>query len=383
MAWTRREVLKLGIGCALGAGALGGMASLATSGRRRAPRMSQPDSGAKWVRRAQYYEKLGPRRVRCVLCPKECEVGPAERGFCGVRENQDGEYYTLVYGRSASVNIDPVEKKPFFHVLPGRPIFSFSTAGCNLECKNCQNWQLSQSRPEQLPATDLPPARLVEAARNQGCSLIAGTYAEPVVFAEYMLDVAREGNKRGVRSTIVSAGYIKREPMLDLCRELAAVKIDLKSMRDDFYQKNCQGTLKPVLDTIELVKKQGVWLEIVYLVIPTLNDSDREIRDTARWTREHVGSDVPLHFSRFHPQYRLKRLPPTPYETLARCHQIAKAEGLQYVYVGNVPEHGGTNTYCPKCGKLLIRRQLYRIAENHLRDGRCEFCGQSIPGLWS
>jgi pyruvate formate lyase activating enzyme len=345
--------------------------------------MSQPDSGAKWVRRAQYYEKLGPRRVRCVLCPKECEVGPAERGFCGVRENQDGEYYTLVYGRSASVNIDPVEKKPFFHVLPGRPIFSFSTAGCNLECKNCQNWQLSQSRPEQLPATDLPPARLVEAARNQGCSLIAGTYAEPVVFAEYMLDVAREGNKRGLRSTIVSAGYSKREPMLDLCRELAAVKIDLKSMRDDFYQKNCQGTLKPVLDTIELVKKQGVWLEIVYLVIPTLNDSDREIRDTARWTREHVGSDVPLHFSRFHPQYRLKHLPPTPYKTLARCHQIAKAEGLQYVYVGNVPEHGGTNTYCPKCGKLLIRRQLYRIAENHLRDGRCEFCGQSIPGLWS
>jgi len=376
-------MLKLGIGVALGAGAVGGLTRLGGPARQSAERVKPPGAKPGWVHPAKYYRKASKGFVQCTLCPKNCYVSPNGRGFCEVSENRDGEYYTLVYGRAASINIDPIEKKPFFHVVPGSSIFSFATAGCNLECKNCQNWQLSQSRPEALPAVNLPPAELVESARDKGCSLVAGTYSEPNVFYEYMLDVAREGSKKGVRSTIVSAGYINREPMLELCRELAAVKIDLKSMRDDFYQSNCQGTLKPVLDTIELVKNEGVWLEIVYLVIPTLNDSDEEIRDLARWTREHVGSDVPLHFSRFHPQYRLKHLPPTPYETLDRCHKIAKAEGLHYAYVGNVPGHAGASTYCPKCGKLLIRRELYRIGENHVRDGCCEFCSESIPGLWA
>jgi pyruvate formate lyase activating enzyme len=234
-----------------------------------------------------------------------------------------------------------------------------------------------------MAAIDLPPVKLVERARESQCSLIAATYSEPTVFFEYVRDVAKEAKKRDLRSTMVSAGFINREPMLELCRELAAVKIDLKSMRDEFYRTNCEGALEPVLDTIELVKSQGVWLEIVYLVIPTLNDSEEEIRDLARWTREHVGADVPLHFSRFHPEYRLRNLPPTPYETLDRCYRTAKAEGLEYVYVGNVPDHPGTNTSCAKCGKLLIRRQTYRIAEDHVRDGRCEFCSQSIPGIWS
>jgi pyruvate formate lyase activating enzyme len=382
MSLTRRDLLKLGIGATIGAGALAGLARFSGSARSGAPRITKSDDDSKWVRRARYYEKLSKGRVRCTLCPKTCAVGPAERGFCGVRENRDGEYYTLVYGRAASVNIDPIEKKPLCHVLPGSPIFSFSTAGCNMECKNCQNWQLSQSRPEQLPAADLPPDKLVEAARKQGCSLIAGTYAEPVVFAEYLLDVAREGNKRGLRTTMISAGYITRQPLLDLCRELAAIKIDLKSMREDFYRKVCAGALKPVLDAIELVRNQGVWLEIVYLVIPTLNDSEREIRDLARWVKTHVGPEVPLHFSRFHPYYRLKNLPPTPYETLDRCYKIARAEGLHYVYVGNLP-HPAQSTFCPKCGKLLIRREGFQIGEVHLRQGRCEYCQHPIPGIWS
>ncbi len=380
---SRRDMLKLGIGVAVGASAVGGLAYLGGSAPPATERVKSGAGGSKWVHPAQYYRKMSKGSVQCTLCPKECYVGRNGRGYCDVRENRDGEYYTLVYGRAASVNIDPIEKKPLFHVVPGSPIFSFATAGCNLECKNCQNWQLSQSRPEDLRALDLPPAKLVERARGSGCSLIAGTYNEPVIFYEYMLAVAREGKKNGVRSTIISAGYINREPMLELCRELAAVKVDLKSMRDEFYQSNCEGTLKPVLDTIELVREQGVWLEIVYLVIPGLNDSEEEIRDLARWTHEHVGADVPLHFSRFHPQYRLKHLPPTPYETLDRCYEIAREEGLHYVYVGNVPDHRGANTYCPKCGKLLIRRRLYQVAENHVRDGRCEFCGQSIPGVWS
>jgi pyruvate formate lyase activating enzyme len=349
------------------------------------PRNLAPSAGdnPEWTHKAEYYRKLGKQRVRCLLCPRECEVGPAERGFCGVRENREGEYYTVVYGRAASVNVDPIEKKPLFHVKPGSPVFSFATAGCNLACKNCQNWQLSQSRPEQVPAVDLPPAKLVEAARDQGCTLIAGTYSEPIVFAEYMLAVAREGNKRGVRSTMISAGYISRQPLVDLCRELAAVKIDLKSMRDGFYRDNCAGTLKPVLDSIELIRKQKVWLEIVYLVVPTLNDSEREIRDLARWVKGHVGTDVPLHFSRFYPQYRLKNLPPTPYETLSRCYQIARAEGLHYVYVGNVPGSPAESTYCPKCGKRLVHREGFRVSEIRIKRGRCQYCQQIIPGLWS
>jgi pyruvate formate lyase activating enzyme len=359
------------------------VARLATSARTRSAVSLTTGEKPGWARRARYYRKLDKQRIRCLLCPKECEVGPAERGFCGVRENRGGEYYTLVYGRAASVNVDPIEKKPFFHLLPGSLIYSFATAGCNLACKNCQNWELSQSRPEQLPAVDLPPAKLAVAARQQGCPLIAGTYSEPTVFAEYMLDVAREGNKRGLRSTVVSAGYIARQPLLDLCRELAAIKIDLKSMRDSFYRANCAGELKPVLDCIELIKRQGVWLEIVYLVIPTLNDGEREIRDLARWVRAHVGPDVPLHFSRFYPQYRLKNLPPTPYQTLDRCYQIARAEGLHYVYVGNLPGHPAESTYCPKCGKLLIAREGFHVSQMHIRQGRCSYCRQVIPGLWS
>jgi len=382
MRFTRRDALKLGIGAFLGAGALGA-ARVALSGRADTPRPSRGGDDSKWVRRAQYYEKIPKRRVRCLLCPRRCEVGPAERGFCGVRENRDGEYYTLVYGRAASVNIDPIEKKPFFHVLPGSPIFSFSTTGCNMECKNCQNWQLSQSRPEQVPATDLPPAKLVRTARDQGVRLIAGTYAEPVVFTEYLLDVAKEGKKQGLRTTMVSAGMIERQPMLDLCRELAAVKIDLKSMRQHFYESNCAGQLAPVLKTIELVKRQGVWLEVVYLVIPTLNDSEGEIRELAKWMAAHVGPDVPLHFSRFYPEYRLKNLPQTPYETLTRCYDIARSEGLHYVYVGNIPGHPAESTRCPKCGKIVIERQGFLVRANHIKNGRCEFCKQVIPGIWS
>lgn len=380
---SRRTLLKAGLGAAIGVGAVAGLAKLGDGARPGGSSIPASRTQDLWRHPASHFEKKANKYVRCTLCPKHCFVGPGGRGYCEVRENSDGDYYTLVYGRAASVNIDPIEKKPLFHVLPGSPIFSFATAGCNLECKNCQNWQLSQARPETLPATQLPPARLVDAAQEQGCSLIAGTYSEPIVFFEYLLDVAKEGNRRGLRTTMISAGYIERQPMIDLCQELAAVKIDLKSMRDSFYQSNCEGTLQPVLDTIELVKSQGVWLEIVYLVIPTLNDSEEEIGDLAKWVKANLGVDVPLHFSRFHPAYRLTRLPPTPYETLERCHQIARAEGLHYVYVGNVPGNLAQNTSCPSCGKELIRRQNFRIVENHVKQGRCEFCKQVIPGVWS
>jgi pyruvate formate lyase activating enzyme len=338
---------------------------------------------SRWARKSPYFRKLPGGMVQCALCPRKCRVSRAGRGHCEVRENRDGDYYTLVYGRAATVNVDPIEKKPFFHVLPGSLIFSFATAGCNLDCNNCQNWQLSQSRPEDLPAADLPPAKLVAAAQGQRVKLIAGTYNEPTIFTEYLLDVAREGKKHGLRTCTVSNGFINRQPMLDLCRELAAVKIDLKAIRDDFYRSNCSGALQPVLDTIALVKQQGVWLEIVYLVIPTLNDSEKDIRQLSRWVHTHVGLDTPLHFSRFHPDYRLRNLPPTPYETMDRCYQIARAEGLHYVYVGNVPSHRAESTFCPKCGKVIVGRQGFQVTASHVVGGKCEYCHQPIPGIWA
>jgi pyruvate formate lyase activating enzyme len=375
---SRRELLKAGIGIAAGACLVGELAHLGATASRSAGGAEES-----WLTPAKYYRKLPKRYIKCQLCPRHCYVAPGARGFCEVRENHRGSYFTLVYGRAATLNIDPIEKKPFFHVLPGSPVFSFATAGCNLECKNCQNWQLSQSRPEKLPANRLPPKRLVEAAREQGCSLIAGTYSEPTVFFEYLLDVARQGNTQGVRTVMVSSGFTERKPMLDLCKELTAIKIDLKSMRQSFYKTNCQGALKPVLNSIERVKKQGVWLEIVYLVIPTLNDSESEIKDLARWIRTNVGLDVPLHFSRFHPEYKLTRLPPTPYRTLDRCAEIARAEGLHYVYVGNVPDSSQQATRCPKCQRVVIGRENFGITARHLKQGRCGFCGQPIPGIWS
>jgi len=378
---TRREWLQTAGGCfaLIGLGGAAGLERTAFAASRKASTAANEP----WVRRASHYRRLSNKKVRCLLCPRHCEVGDAERGFCGVRENRGGEYYTLVHGRAASVNIDPIEKKPFFHFTPGKQIFSFATAGCNLACKNCQNWQLSQSTAEQVRSTYLPAAKMVELTKREGLSLIAGTYTEPVVFDEYILDVAREGKRKGVRTLAVTAGYIEREPLTEWCKELAAIKVDLKSMRNRFYHSNCNGTLKPVLDTIAAIKNRGTWLEIVYLVIPTLNDSEREIRDLARWVRTNVGRDVPLHFSRFIPTYRLKNLPPTPYETVDRCYQIARAEGLHFVYVGNVPEHPAQNTICPKCGKVVIGRRGYEITQYNLKAGKCKFCGAALPGVWS
>lgn len=333
---------------------------------------------------ARFYERLSGLKVRCLLCPKQCVVGDRERGFCGVRENRNGTYYTLVYGQCASVNLDPIEKKPFFHFLPGSGAFSIATAGCNFDCKDCQNWEISQARPEQIrDAIRLLPKDVAAAARRYGASSIAYTYTEPVVFYEYMLDCAQAGHAVGVRSVMVSNGFIRAEPMQKLLPHLDAVKIDLKSVSERFYRDYCVGEVGPVLDTIRLVKQSGKWLEIVYLVVPTLNDSEAEIRKMCEWVRTNVGTQVPLHFSRFYPAYQLKKLPPTPYETMERCWNIARATGLHFVYVGNVPGTPHANTVCPKCGKTAIKRSGYQVLERNLRNGLCRFCGTKIPGVWS
>jgi pyruvate formate lyase activating enzyme len=332
---------------------------------------------------AKYYQKLPDREIKCELCPRFCQLGDKERGFCGVRENQDGKYYTLVYGQVCSLNIDPIEKKPFFHFLPGAAAFSLATAGCNLSCKFCQNWQISQMRPEQVQNIHLPPEAVVEQAEKYNCPVIAYTYSEPVIFYEFMYDTSLIARRHGLKNAVVSAGFINPEPLADLIQVVEAIKIDLKAFTQNFYTNYVRGELQPVLNTIKQIAKSKTWLEIVYLVIPTLNDNPEDIRKMSRWLKNEIGPDYPLHFSRFQPMYLIKNLPPTPISTLEKLREIALEEGLHYVYVGNVPGHLGENTYCPNCGKLIIERYGYIIKKKELSGNKCQHCGQVIPGVWS
>ena len=332
---------------------------------------------------ARHYEKLPNRKIRCKLCPRECVIDDQERGYCGVRENRGGTYYTLVHSRPVTYHVDPIEKKPLFHFLPGTMAFSIATVGCNVECKFCQNWQISQVRPEQVEAFDMPPEMVAEYAKESGSPTIAYTYTEPVIFQEYVYDTAVAGKKKGVRSVMISNGFIQKDPMDELCNVLDAVKIDLKAFTERFYKELVAGELKPVLDTLKLLVHRKMWTEIVYLMIPTKNDNRNEIREMCRWILGELGPDVPVHFTRFYPQYRLRNLPPTPVSTLRAAREIALEEGLHFVYVGNVPGDPGENTYCPNCHTVLIRRVGFEILENNLRNGRCPKCGTLIPGVWN
>jgi len=370
---TRREFLKAALAAgvcpafALGAGSNAALAASAHVTRRE----------------ARYYKKLKGGRVHCVLCPRECQVPDIERGYCGVRENRGGTYYTLVYGRPCTEHNDPIEKKPFFHVRPGTWAYSISTVGCCMACKYCQNWDISQVRPEQARNLDMPPAAVVENARRCGAKSIAFTYAEPVIFYEYMYDTAKLARKAGLHPIVVTSAYILEDPLRDLCQQVDAIKVDLKAFTHQFYQDICDATLAPVLKSLQVIKKSGVWLEIVYLVIPTLNDSEGEIKKMAQWVKANLGTDVPVHFTRFHPMYLLQNLPPTPVATVERCRKVALAEGLRYVYVGNVPVgNPGENTFCPKCHRVLVERRNYHVKVVNLKGGKCSHCGTNIPGLW-
>ncbi|UCG53709.1 MAG: AmmeMemoRadiSam system radical SAM enzyme [Candidatus Latescibacterota bacterium] len=336
----------------------------------------------RFISEALYYEKLPHKKIRCTLCPRECVIDDAERGYCGVRENRDGTYYTLVHSRPCTYHADPIEKKPFFHVLPGTLSFSIATAGCNVNCKFCQNWEISQTRPEQVRSIYMPPKKVASLARKYECHSIAYTYSEPIVFYEYMLDSAEAGHEVDVLSVVVTGGYISKDPLKELCGKVDAIKVDLKSYSEQYYRDVVSGELQPVLDGLVTMREEGMWTEIVYLVVPTLNDSDEELAGLARWIMSYLGPDVPVHFTRFHPQYLLKNLPPTPVETLERAKAIADAEGIHYVYVGNVPGHPGEDTYCPGCGRVVIERVGYRINEIHIKDGLCDFCRRQIAGIW-
>ena len=337
---------------------------------------------SRYVAEARYYRGLPNKAVQCQLCPRQCVVAEGKRGHCRVRENRAGKYYTLVHSRVCAAHIDPIEKKPFFHVYPGALALSIATGGCNVNCKFCQNWEISQAAPEDLRAQYFSPQQLARIARQNNCVMLAYTYSEPTVFYEYMSDAAEAARAQGIKSVVVSNGFIRQEPLRELCGRVDAIKVDLKSYSEKYYREVVNGELKPVLETLVTVRKQGRWLEIVYLVVPTLNDSDREFRDLARWLKAELGPDVPIHFTRFQPLYRLRNLPPTPLATLERAKAIADSEGLHYVYIGNVPGHPAENTYCPKCRQLLIERAGFTVSKMQLKDGKCSRCRQPIPGVW-
>ena len=345
------------------------------------PSLAEDD--ARFRVEARFYEKLPGKNVRCKLCPRGCVVGDRQRGHCRVRENRGGTYYSLVHSRVCAAHIDPIEKKPFFHFHPGILAFSLATAGCNVNCKFCQNWEISQAKPEDLPARYMPPADVAVLAKQNQCPAVAFTYSEPTVFNEFVTDAADAAREQGTKAVVVSNGFIQQEPLKRLCKHVDAIKIDLKAFSAKYYREVVNAELQPVLDTLVTTRKEAKWMEIVHLVVPTLNDSDTEFRDLARWIKANLGSDVPIHFTRFQPLYLLKNLPPTPVETLERAKAIADAEGLQYAYIGNVPGHPAENTRCPKCRRLLIERAGFTITQNHIRKGKCEYCQHLIPGVWS
>jgi len=330
-----------------------------------------------------YFTSLDGGEIQCTLCPRRCRVAMGKRGFCGVRENREGKYYSLVYGNPCVIHLDPIEKESFFHVLPGTASLTLSTAGCNFQCKFCENWEISQATPEDLYSYDIPPTIVVKKAKEMGAHSIAYTYAEPTIFYEYMVDVASFAKKAGLLNVIHSNGFINPAPLRNLCTVLDAAQIDLKGFTEDFYHELSSGELAPVLDTLKTLKQKKIHLEITNLIIPTKNDDMSTLREMCLWVKRELGADTPLHFSRFYPLHKLKKLPSTPISTLEKARALAFSSGLEYVYVGKVPGHEGWNTFCPTCKKMIIQRTGYMIGEIHVKEGKCKYCGRPIPGIWA
>lgn len=331
---------------------------------------------------ALFYQTLPNKHIKCLLCPQGCEVMEGDRGDCGVRENRGGKYYTLAYGNPCAVHMDPVEKKPFFHILPGSFSYSIATAGCNLHCKFCQNWEISQALPEETYNINLPPEQVVAQARQSRAASIAYTYVEPVIFYEYMLAVGHLAKEAGILNVCHSNGYINPEPLEKLADVLDAACIDLKAFTKKFYQDLVGGELEPVLKALQTLHRRGVHVEIVNLIVPQHNDRPEEISAMCRWINDHLGPLTPLHFSRFYPMHKMLTLHPTPVSTLEKARDLARQAGLKYVYIGNLPGHEAESTYCHACGEKVISRRGYMICEVRLNAGHCGHCKAEIPGIW-
>ncbi len=391
----------------------GGVARLGDAPSAEVFRGGAPDADVwrlwrkrRWAREAMHWRRLG-RNVRCLLCPNNCLLAPGDRGRCRNRVNIDGTLYTMVYGNPCSFHVDPIEKKPLFHFLPASGVFSVATSGCGFRCLNCQNWEISQRKPEETKDANGPairatlerlragltraearrlsmfPEDVIDLARATRCPSIAYTYSEPTCFYEYMIDTAKLARAKSIKSVWVTCGYVHREPLERLCDVLDAANVDLKSFDETMYRTLNSGRLEPVLDTLKTLKRRGVWLEVTNLIVPTHTDSPEMIAEMCRWIVGELGPDVPIHFSRFHPQHKLTHLPPTPREVLVEARRIAREVGLRYVYVGNLRGvDGGETTYCPSCRRPVIERYGYALREMHLEDGRCDACGAAVAGVW-
>jgi pyruvate formate lyase activating enzyme len=332
----------------------------------------------------RYWHRLEDGRVQCDVCPRFCKLHEGQRGMCFVRAREGDEVVLTTYGRSSGFCIDPIEKKPLNHFLPGTSVLSFGTAGCNLACQFCQNWDISKSREVSRLSDSASPSAIARAAGEHGARSVAFTYNDPVIFLEYAVDVADACREAGIRSVAVTAGYMTEEPRRELYRHMDAANVDLKAFSEDFYRQVCAGQLRPVLDTLEyLVHETDVWLEITNLVIPGHNDGDRELDEMSAWIHEHLGPDVPVHFTAFHPDFKMLDVPPTPAAMLRRARRRALANGLRYVYVGNVHDPAAHSTYCHACGAQVVERDWYELGDYRLTDdGRCRSCGTRIPGVY-
>jgi len=337
----------------------------------------------KHVIKTKYWHKLDDGRVQCDLCPRFCKLKEGNKGLCFVRECQCGEVVMTSYGRSTGFQVDPIEKKPLNHILPGTKVFSFGTAGCNLSCVFCQNWHMSRSRQTDLMASVAMPAEIAGAAKKQGCKSVAFTYNDPVIFMEYAVDTAKECHKIGIKTVAVTAGVICEEPRKGFFKHIDAANVDLKAFSEEFYQKNCSGDFQTVLDTLIYLKKEtNVWVEITTLLIPGENDSDNELDKMTKWIFSELGPDVPLHFSAFHPDFKMLDKPRTPTATLIKARDIAIKNGLHYVYTGNVSDKESQSTYCHKCQKTLIGRDWYSLSDYNLEGNKCKFCGAECAGVF-
>jgi len=332
----------------------------------------------------KYWHKLEDGRLQCDLCPRFCKLHAGQRGLCFVRENLDDEIVLTTYGRSSGYCIDPIEKKPLNHFLPGTPVLSFGTAGCNLACKFCQNWDISKSRETHTLTDEASPELIARAAQQLNCRSVAYTYNDPVIFHEYAIDVARACREKGIKSVAVTAGYVCPEPRAEFYRYMDAVNVDLKAFSEDFYHKITGSHLAPVLETLEYIRHEtDVWLELTTLLIPGENDSEKELDEMTRWVVEKLGADVPMHFSAFHPDWKMTDVPPTPRATLIRAREIAMHNGVRYAFTGNVHNEAGDSTFCHQCGQKLIGRDWYELTDWKLTaDGKCASCGTACAGIF-
>ncbi len=348
-------------------------------------RSSQPDdekNSPAGLHEARWWRTEEDGKILCYLCPRFCRIADGQAGFCFIRKNLHGTLYSLAYGQPCALQIDPIEKKPLFHFMPGSRILSMGTAGCNMGCKFCQNWEISKAREDQVQSGHLEPDEAVASAGAHGCGSLAFTYNEPTIWGEYVIDISRRARASGLNTVMVTNGYVTREALRDIYQWIDAANVDLKGFTEGFYHKVTLSHLEPVLEVLPVLKSMGVWVEITTLLIPTLNDSMDEIEKLSRWVLEHLGPEQPLHFTAFHPDFKLMDLPATPHDTVHEARRVALDVGLKHVYEGNVHCEEGGATYCPGCGQAVIRRSWHRILENKISDGRCP-CGRAIAGFFA